>query len=456
VDICTSFRAHLEVAAKNWSSVFRAECLHDAKKAAYNFCECIKNNNIQGVGVSLKTLQASFIHDKVRDFYLNFQDETEYLSIAGKRTKNTFKNILNSKKIRNNKEIVISNLFKDSNLYKLCYQLSAFKHAQKKVSHGEFIFRKMRSGCSLTKNELKLLNFSSEAKLSEWLNRRVRPSIDLAIRRYQRNKKNTIPNTWQQIVYDDEKSEYLLKKIHHNKESTYLTDKWCLESLRIANARAGGLIPHQSELRKTKKGYYHLAKKVMPLMYKWSPKITTLQREIFQKRDISQTAFPLGWVDDLLNNFLLLMQQKVYNVDMRLVDTGIDKFGAFYALDAGSFKMLRVKQTTQEPIKDPFHLGINQFALNRVLLSQFKNGKELVRYYDSKVKESIGLDFSGFSLKWKWGDHANDSIRPFADTLRTFVQKKRGGHGKPVYPFISQSFESFILIKLEERLSRLK
>jgi hypothetical protein len=187
-------------------------------------------------------------------------------------------------------------------------------------------------------------------------------------------------------------------------------------------------------------------------MYKRNPEMVILNEEIFQKRDISQTVFPVGWVDDLLNNFLLLIQQKVYNVDMRLVDTGIDKFGAFYALDSGSFKSLRVKQTTQEPIKDPFHLGVNQFALNRVLLSQFKNGKELVSNYDSKVKESIGLDFSGFSLKWKWGDHAKDSIKPLADKLRAFVQKKRGGHSKPVYPFISPSFESLLFIKLEERL----
>jgi len=450
--ISACFRTHLWVNTKNWTRVFKEGFVREASRTALRLCKCIEDSDLQGIYMSFKTLQNFFADGIIKDWYFNFRDEAAYLSIRDEGMQLTFNNTLGAVQAEsNNKDLIIS-LIRDSNLHKLCCQLSGYKQRRQKMSAAELIFRKMRAGRRLSAEDLKLLRFSSEAGLANWLNREIGPLVDLAIDQYPRIKKNMMPGAWQQVVYCDPALEFLLKKVQYNRNSVYLTDEWCLEGMQIANANAGGLIPHQTELRNIDGRHYHLARKIKPFMYKSNPEEVILNRDIFPTNVITEAELPLGWIDESLNNFLMLIRQKVYNVDLRLIDTGIDEFGIFYALDSGSFKKLGVKRNINNKLADPWALGVNQFALNRVLLTQFKNGEELVNYFDARVKAIIGLDLSTLSLEWKWGDHSDDSLKPLIDKFRFFVQKKRRGRGKPVYPFISRRFESLIFTKIKERL----
>ena len=305
-------------------------------------------------------------------------------------------------------EKLFSELIKNSNLYKLlmCINGESKKENIRKKDESKFIamdiLKKIRVGISLSKEELRKIGFYSETEFHKWINGSVLKNIDSVIKSYNQNKKHQVKGSWQQRVYINSKSSPVLKIIDPNKKSIYITKKDTIKSLYLANLSAGGLIPHQSELRKHSREYIHLSQQVAPLIL---PQVSTqgiLNKKFFNFTSINQSELPLGCIDELINIFIEFAKRGIYNFDCKFTDMGIDEFGIFYALDSGSLKKKRLIMPNRLSIKDFMHLGINELARNRVLLNKFKNSSELIKYYDKQIKQKLNIDLSSFSLTWKF------------------------------------------------------
>jgi|GEM_PF-1508037 len=450
--VARQFQIHLALNDKKLNFIFAQKYLPNLKKAASRFAHGLKTNDARLIVGAIKVLHSSFLEPAIRDYYFNFDDEQKYLEVTNKKSQQELVAVLSWRSKQKNLSSLTLNLLKDSNLYKLCRQISAEKNESKKTSQEELICRKLRAMSPLSKSELKSLGCKNETALSVWLNDRLGMAIDREIRNYRQTPQTMISGGWQQKIYCDTQKDYLLKHMSHNQQSIYFTEAWCQESLAVANTRAGGLIPAQTEVRNINRKYYHLAQKVRPLTRIQDLKENRLNGQLFTETDVTKVALPLGLIDSFLDNFLSLLDQGIYDVDARFVELAIDNWGVFANIDSGSFKNPRTLKTLSEPLKDPFRLGINQLAVNRVFFAKFKNSSELLSYYDRKIKQLMKIDVSTFPLDWQWGNHGALAIAPLAQKLQRFVQQKRNIKSRPVYPFISPEFEILIRKNIKQRL----
>lgn len=458
-NIVNTFKTHLMVVNKQWSSLFKtndADLIRSLASESLNF---IKSRDILKASLSLKRIAENLKDINIKNFYFNFKDEEEYLNIIHKELSSYLKFLSNNKSIKTNlrrlkdrEKTLILNLIKDSNLYKLITHISLQKDKLVEKDANLLagtIFRKTRAGVLLTKKELKLLHFASELAFREWIDKQIQLKIDSIISKYELNKKNKIIGPWQQRVYSNE-SEIILKIIDPNKTSIYFNTKDTTNDIVFARNGSGGLIPFESELRIFKKEKVHLVRKInvfLPL------KDNCLNKKIFKRKNIYETILPFGWIDEHILNFINLARRGIYNMDPRFTENGIDEFGCFYSVDSGSFKNINLLKSNKSLIKDPLYLGINEFARNRVLLNKFKNGANLVKYYDSEIKKHLGIDLSPLSLGWKWGDHNTKLLHTTTRELKRFLDTIPRVPASPVYPLLNFDISIDIRNIIRNRMS---
>ncbi|OGI97542.1 hypothetical protein A3A11_03080 [Candidatus Nomurabacteria bacterium RIFCSPLOWO2_01_FULL_43_15] len=461
--IAYSLKLHLMMSNRKWQNFFYKKDINAVTAVAKKVLFLLTSERIIYSLPELNIIRNNFKNPAVKNFFFNFYDEIQYLAIVNNKVKELFKSIIYGTTNKSNRNISLLDeklfleLIKNSNLYKLlmCINGESKKENIRKKDESKFIamdiLKKIRVGISLSKEELRKIGFYSETEFHKWINGSVLKNIDSVIKSYNQNKKHQVKGSWQQRVYINSKSSPVLKIIDPNKKSIYITKKDTIKSLYLANLSAGGLIPHQSELRKHSREYIHLSQQVAPLIL---PQVSTqgiLNKKFFNFTSINQSELPLGCIDELINIFIEFAKRGIYNFDCKFTDMGIDEFGIFYALDSGSLKKKRLIMPNRLSIKDFMHLGINELARNRVLLNKFKNSSELIKYYDKQIKQKLNIDLSSFSLTWKWGDHADPRIKPvaqkFKNTLLLFKKKPK----KTTYPLIDNNFQKIIANLIQNR-----
>ncbi len=463
--IIYSFQLHLLMVDGKWQNFFYKKNIKTIIIAAKKILFLLESRKITQILSELNVIRNSFKNYVAKDFYFNFSDERKFLSISNisVRTKNLFELIIYGTTSENDQNIsfldrkLLSELIKNSNFYKLlmCINGEPVKRDTKKNDRSEFItiniIKKIRVGISLSKEELKKIGFHSENKFHKWITKSVSKYINSIIKSYKQNKKHQIKGSWQQRVYINSKLNPVLKIIDPNKKSIYITKEDTIKSLCLANLSAGGLIPHQSELRKYSREYAHLSQQVTPLILSRVPAQDILNKKIFNSTAIDQSKLPLGCIDELINIFIELAKRGIYNFDCKFTDMGIDKFGIFYTLDSGSFKKRGSITPNHLLIKDFMHLGINELARNRFLFNKFKNSSELIKYYDKQIKQKLNIDLSSFPLTWKWGDHADLKIKPAAQKLKNTLLLFKRKPLKPTYPLVNSDLQKIIANLIQNR-----
>ena len=466
--ISHALNLHLIASSNQWRGFFIENDIDIVTINSKKILSLLQSGKIIQSLQYLNIIRDSFLDYNIRDFYFNFSDEIKYLDTTNKRIKKIFilimygyKKIIKFKKISSSEEKLLSDLVKYSNLYKLLVNINenSFKKDLVKIDESDSlvidIFKKIRVGIPLLKKELSKIDFHSEIEFQKWINNNISKDVDLAISSYNQNKKNRIKGSWQQRVYTNSKFSTILKIVDPNKKSIYITKKNTIESLLLSTQNAGGLIPHQTELRKYSKEYAHLSCQVIPLIL-----FLRLTQDILNRRKIDhvyikQHELAFGYVDELINIFTELCKRGIYNFDCRFTEIGIDKFGIFYTLDSGSFTKIKSIISNNVLVKDFIHLGINELAQNRVFFNKFKNGSKIIKYYDEQIKQKLKIDLSSFSLKWKWGDHANPKIKPIAQKLKKTLFSFKIKPAKLVYPLINDNFQEIIANRIQNRYNDL-
>lgn len=450
--ICHIFKLHLALLNSNWQDLLHKGKINSVIETANKILLSLESGKVIEIIPELNIIKNSFKNTTAKRFYFDFNDEIKYLKfIACKKN-------LRFDKISKSEEKIFLELIMYSNLYKFLINIrkESFKETIFKNNLLENatinIFKKIRAGILLSKKDLKKIDFLSEVMFQEWINKNISKSITSVINSFKQKTKNEIKGSWQNRIYVDSRLNLILKIIDINKKSVYFRKNDTIKNIKFANRGAGGVIPSQTEIKIYNRKYAYLVNKVIPFMTPYGFDHGILNNKIFNSVLITQNKLAFGWIDEFIDNFIKLAKRGIYNMDYRFADTGIDKFGIFYMLDPGYSKDANSIKSSSVSIKNPLYLGINVLARNRVLLNNFKNGSECVKYHDEQVKKRLKIDLSSFSLKWKFGDHANTKIRPTALKFKKILLSFKKETPRPVYPLINFNFEQIILDLINKRL----
>lgn len=370
---------------------------------------------------------------EAQQFYSDFSDELSYLRLRpGLETITDLGSLMNQVEIvLRPHAVLVSDILKDSLLYKLAAQYAAAPAAVEADTSFE-VLAKVRVGAPLLDADLTRLGMRSETEFYNWLLSKLAPESAELCRRLEGS---IVRDGWQHQVFIQD--NIVVKTILTNPASEYLTDSYSLESITAALLAAGSLVPACSQLYMNR----FAASRIKMFIEPGSDDTS----DYYGRVPIKKVALATGWVDEQLDIYIGFMQHALFNFDIKFRDLGLDPYGILKDVDFSVAKSVTTDAFYDFNLNrrtDIFHMGINELIINGQFLSQFLNGEELLGHYTARLQTTIGIDIRHHLIGWQWGDHDNQAITPFAYKLRDFIKSQAvTAVPRPVVPLLNEVME---------------
>ncbi|HET6742305.1 MAG TPA: hypothetical protein VFH76_25345, partial [Kribbella sp.] len=176
-------------------------------------------------------------------------------------------------------------------------------------------------------------------------------------------------------------------------------------------------------------------------------------------RCLEDTRLASGWVSTHVRHWTALMDQGLFNFDIKFKDTGVDQHGIYLLADFSSTmfleRALAYRRGDRRLSMD--RLCVNEIVRNGQFFSQFANGGELVDVYADAIFESLRFDVRPLLQGWVWGDQESPAADKPAARVRAMMEARARNNypAFPVPPLVSEAADRSLLAAVSQRVSRI-
>lgn len=376
--------------------------------------------------------------------YADVTEELTYLADASRGYRTLEELDLASADLDDASRRLIRQVLMNSALHRLAQELAPSEPTASSSSPARILGR-LRSAVPLADDQLVELGLPDQHTARQWIANTLRD----AVAEVAEDKSGPeLVVGWQHRVRVLETS--VVKRIFTNPASEYLSDEFTRRCIEDVLDRGGGLVPPSARAGDNGVVSRRLAMFVTPG--------GDHAEDHLGGRRLEETHLAAGWVSTHVRHWTALMDQGLFNFDIKFKDTGVDQQGVYLLADFSSTmfleRALAYRRDDRRLSMD--RLCVNEIVRNGQFFSRFANGGELVDAYAGAIFESLRFDIRPLMQGWVWGDQESPPADEPAARVRAMMERRvRDNYtGFPAPALVSHAADHSLLAAVSRRISR--
>ncbi|MFG1907343.1 hypothetical protein [Kribbella sp. NPDC048928] len=375
--------------------------------------------------------------------YADVTEELTYLADAGREYRTLEELDLASAELDDAGRRLIRQVLRNSALHRLAQELAPAEPPASSSSPARILGR-LRSAVPLADDQLAELGLPDQHAARQWIADTLRDTVAEVAADVSAPE---LVVGWQHRVRVLESS--VVKRVFTNPASEYLSDEFTRRCIDDVLERGGGLVPPSARAGDNGVVSRRLAMFVTP--------DGDHAEDHLGGRCLEETHLAAGWVSTHVSHWAALMDQGLFNFDIKFKDTGVDQQGIYLLADFSSTmfleRALAYRRGDRRLSMD--RLCVNEIVRNGQFFSRFANGGELVDAYAGAIFESLRFDVRPLMPGWVWGDQESPAADEPAAQVRAMMESRiRDKYTAfPAVPLVSEAADRSLLAAVSQRVS---